>query len=46
MVAVGQGDLSVDVVAERLASLSRYQLPQTAPAGGLALVGVGYPDAT
>ena len=44
MVAVGQGDLDVDVVGARLESFSRYQLPQAAPAGGLALVGVGYPD--
>ena len=46
MVAVGQGELSTDIVAERLESLSRYQLPQAAPAGGLALVEVGYPDST
>ena len=44
MVAVGQGELGVDIVEERLESLSRYQLPQAAPAGGLALVGVGYPE--
>jgi tRNA pseudouridine38-40 synthase len=44
MVAVGQGDLGVEIVPERLASLSRYQLPQAAPAGGLALTGVGYPE--
>jgi tRNA pseudouridine38-40 synthase len=44
MVAVGQGKLGVDIVEERLGNLSRYQLPQAAPAGGLALVGVGYPD--
>ncbi|MHB8379975.1 MAG: tRNA pseudouridine(38-40) synthase TruA [Acidimicrobiales bacterium] len=42
MVAVGQGDLNAEIVAERLESLSRHQLPQAAPAGGLALVGVGY----
>jgi len=46
MVAVGQGELNTDIVAERLESLSRYQLPQAAPAGGLALVEVGYPDST
>ena len=44
MVAVGQGELGADIVEERFESLSRYQLPQAAPAGGLALVGVGYPD--
>jgi tRNA pseudouridine38-40 synthase len=42
MVAVGQGELESSIVAERIDSLSRYQLPQAAPAGGLALVGVGY----
>jgi tRNA U38,U39,U40 pseudouridine synthase TruA len=42
MVAVGQGELDADIVEERLESLSRYQLPQAAPAGGLAFVGVGY----
>lgn len=46
MVAVGQGELDVDIVAQRLESLSRYQLPQAAPAGGLALIGVGYPEDT
>ncbi len=45
MVAVGRGELSEDIVTERLESLSRYQLPQAAPAAGLALVAVGYPDA-
>ena len=44
MVAVGRGELDETIVSERLASLSRYQLPQAAPAGGLALVGVGYRD--
>lgn len=44
MVAVGQGSLDEGTVQERLASLSRYQLPPLAPAGGLALVGVGYDD--
>jgi tRNA pseudouridine38-40 synthase len=43
MVAVGRGELDHDVVTERLESLSRYQLPQAAPAAGLALVAVGYP---
>jgi tRNA pseudouridine38-40 synthase len=44
MVAVGQGTLDETVVRQRLESLSRYQLPPLAPAGGLALVGVGYVD--
>jgi tRNA pseudouridine38-40 synthase len=44
MVVVGQGELSEEIVKERLESLSRYQLPQAAPAGGLALVGVAYDD--
>jgi tRNA pseudouridine38-40 synthase len=42
MVAIGQGTLDDTTVAQRLESLSRYQLPPLAPAGGLALVGVGY----
>jgi tRNA pseudouridine38-40 synthase len=44
MVAVGRGELGDDIVTERLESLSRYQLPQAAPANGLALVGVGYDE--
>jgi tRNA pseudouridine38-40 synthase len=46
MVAVGQGELEESIIKERLESLSRYQLPQAAPAAGLALLGVGYPDTT
>ena len=42
MVAIGQGALAVENIEERLASLSRHQLPSAAPAGGLALTGVGY----
>jgi tRNA pseudouridine38-40 synthase len=42
MVAIGQGALDGDTVQLRLESLSRYQLPPLAPAGALALVGVGY----
>jgi tRNA pseudouridine38-40 synthase len=42
MVAIGQGTLDETTVEQRLGSLSRYQLPPLAPAGGLALVGVGY----
>jgi len=45
MVAIGQGALPADIIVERLESLSRYQLPQAAPASGLALVGVGYLEA-
>jgi tRNA pseudouridine38-40 synthase len=44
MVAVGRGQLNESIVTERLESLSRYQLPQAAPAAGLALVAVGYRD--
>lgn len=44
LVAVGQGDLTrVDVLA-RLDSHSGVGLPAPAPAGGLALVAVGYED--
>jgi len=46
MIAVGQGRLGEAEVAERLASPHRDGLPSPAPAGGLALVAVGYPDAT
>jgi tRNA pseudouridine38-40 synthase len=42
MVAVGQGALSDATVKERLESMDRHQLPPAAPAGGLALIGVGY----
>ena len=42
MVAVGQGKLADSIIDERLESLSRHQLPQPAPAAGLALTGVGY----
>ena len=44
MVAVGQGRLGPDTVAERLATPNRAHLPPHAPAGGLCLVGVGYPE--
>jgi tRNA U38,U39,U40 pseudouridine synthase TruA len=44
MVAVGRGQLNENIVTERLESLSRHQLPQAAPAAGLALVAVGYRD--
>jgi tRNA pseudouridine38-40 synthase len=42
MVAIGQGRLPESTIDERLESLDRHQLPQPAPAGGLALIAVGY----
>jgi tRNA pseudouridine38-40 synthase len=45
MVAVGAGTLDEEEIERRLISGDRHQLPQAAPAAGLALVGVGY-DAT
>jgi len=45
MVAVGQGGLDPSIVAERLAAPHRDGLPAPAPAHGLALVAVGYPEA-
>jgi tRNA pseudouridine38-40 synthase len=42
MVAVGAGALDEGEIDRRLASGDRHQLPQPAPAAGLALVGVGY----
>lgn len=42
MVAVGAGTLEETEIDRRLASGDRHQLPQPAPAAGLALVGVGY----
>jgi tRNA pseudouridine38-40 synthase len=44
MVAIGQGTLPESTVDERLESLDRHQLPQAAPAGGLALIAVGYDE--
>ncbi|MGP8010283.1 MAG: tRNA pseudouridine(38-40) synthase TruA [Acidimicrobiales bacterium] len=44
MVGIGQGTLPASTIEERLVSLSRHQLPQPAPAGGLALIGVGYDE--
>jgi len=44
MVAVGQGRLSEETIGERLATGRRDGLPGPAPAGGLALVAVGYPE--
>jgi tRNA U38,U39,U40 pseudouridine synthase TruA len=42
MVAVGAGTLDEEEIDRRLESGDRHQLPQPAPAGGLALIGVGY----
>ena len=42
MVAIGQGVVPEETIRERLANLSRHQLPTAAPAAGLALTGVGY----
>jgi len=42
MVAVGSGALEEEEIDRRLESGDRHQLPQPAPAAGLALVGVGY----
>jgi tRNA pseudouridine38-40 synthase len=44
MVAVGRGALSEREISERLVSGDRHQLPQPAPAAGLALIDVGYGD--
>ena len=43
-VAVGQGRLGPEVVTERLNTPNRANLPAPAPAAGLCLVGVGYPQ--
>ncbi len=44
MVAVGQGRIAENTLKERLESLRRDHLPAPAPASGLCLVGVGYPE--
>jgi tRNA pseudouridine38-40 synthase len=44
LVAIGRGKLPESTIAERFESLRRDHLPSPAPAGGLALVGVGYDD--
>jgi tRNA pseudouridine38-40 synthase len=44
MVAIGRGELDQKEIAERLVTGDRYQLPQPAPAAGLALIGVGYDE--
>jgi tRNA pseudouridine38-40 synthase len=44
IVAIGQGRLGEDTVKERLESRKRDHLPSAAPAAGLCLVAVGYPD--
>ena len=45
MVAVGAGTLDEAEIDRRLESGDRHQLPQPAPAAGLALIGVGYDTA-
>lgn len=44
MVAIGRGALEESEIAKRLESGDRHQLPQPAPAAGLALIDVGYDD--
>ena len=44
LVAVGQGQLQPVDIAHRLVSPDRSGLPAPAPASGLALIGVGYPE--
>jgi tRNA pseudouridine38-40 synthase len=44
MVAVGRGALEEGEISKRLVSGDRHQLPQPAPAAGLALIDVGYDD--
>ena len=44
LVAIGRGELPEDEVVRRRASRRRDHLPPPAPAAGLALVGVGYPE--
>ncbi|MGC2486620.1 MAG: tRNA pseudouridine(38-40) synthase TruA [Acidimicrobiales bacterium] len=44
MVAVGRGELDHREIEARLVTGDRYQLPQPAPAAGLALIGVGYEE--
>ncbi len=44
VVAIGQGSLPESTIGDRLESLDRHQLPQPAPASGLALIGVGYDE--
>ena len=44
LVAVGQGKLPESEIVSRLASRDRTGLPSPAPAAGLALIGVGYPE--
>ncbi len=44
MIAIGQGKRPISLISERLESGNREALPTPAPAAGLALVGVGYPE--
>lgn len=44
MVAIGQGEIPETELAARLAEPSRVGLPAPAPAAGLSLIAVGYPE--
>ena len=44
LVAIGQGEQPVTLIKSRLADPHRDRLPTPAPAGGLALVGVGFSE--
>jgi tRNA U38,U39,U40 pseudouridine synthase TruA len=44
-VAIGRGALDEKEIPNRLTSGDRHQLPQPAPAAGLALIDVGYEGA-
>jgi tRNA pseudouridine38-40 synthase len=44
LVGVGAGRFPVSLIASRLADPHRDRLPTPAPAGGLSLVGVGFPE--
>ncbi|MBU6233606.1 MAG: tRNA pseudouridine(38-40) synthase TruA [Acidobacteria bacterium] len=44
LVAVGQGHVAPSEISHRLETPDRAGLPAPAPAAGLALVGVGYPE--
>ena len=44
LVAIGQGSIPQSTVKERLESLERDFLPAPAPAQGLSLIAVGYPE--
>ena len=44
MIGIGQGKLPISLLSERFESGDRDGLPTPAPAGGLALIGVGYDE--